>query len=215
MKKLGLVLAALLATSAMAWANDIAWFINWGAYTHDASDLVTEESGAILDNYDVLWQLIYAGPNNKIDPIDLTNVNGGFVATGDDGDDEVLDFRNLSLNDSGVFDHYLFLPENVPYSEAVYKLDSYTYDADNPYYVYQRIYESQAPVEGTYYYESELVKLGTDYAAGTEMFGLGPQESGIQATLQVQGSGNVPEPATMSLLGLGALAMVLRRKLRK
>ena len=36
-----------------------------------------------------------------------------------------------------------------------------------------------------------------------------------QATFQVAAAPAVPEPATMSLLGLGALAMVLRRKLRK
>ena len=35
------------------------------------------------------------------------------------------------------------------------------------------------------------------------------------ATFSTAGSTSVPEPATMSLLGLGALAMVLRRKLRK
>ena len=50
---------------------------------------------------------------------------------------------------------------------------------------------------GTYYYESELVKLDSDYAAGVQTIALGPEESGIKATLQVQG-GNVPEPATMS-----------------
>jgi hypothetical protein len=33
--------------------------------------------------------------------------------------------------------------------------------------------------------------------------------------LKHPGAAPIPEPATMSLLGLGALAMVLRRKIRK
>lgn len=205
MKKLCLVLAGLLVASAMAWANNVNWYINWGAYTHDSTDLVTTESGAILDQYDVLWQLIYAGPNNAIDPVDADNSAKGYVS----GDDEVLGTRELSKSSSGIFDNYLFT-ESV--SQAKTSL-SYEYSAENPYYVYQRIYESQTPVAGTYYYQSELVKLDSDYASGAQGIGLGPQESGIKPTLQV--NGNIPEPATMGLLGLGALAMVLRRKLRK
>lgn len=205
MKKLSLVLAGLLAASAMAWANDVSWMVNFGVFTHDAADLTNPDEGGILTQYDVLWQLIYAGPNNTIDPVDISTSD--FVS----GDDEVLGTRELSLASSGVFDATLFTENQA---ETVTSL-SYTYSEDNPYYVYQRIYESQKPEAGTYYYESELVKLDTRYGAGSQTFDLGPQESGIQATLQVQGPASVPEPATMSLLGLGALAMVLRRKLRK
>lgn len=205
MKKLSLILAGLLVASAMAWANDVAWYVNFGVFTHDASDLANPDEGGILTQYDILWQLIYAGPNNTIDPVDISA--SGFVS----GDDEVLGSRELSLNNSGIFDATLYTDSQ---SETATSL-SYSYSEDNPYYVYQRIYESQKPEAGTYYYESPLVKLDTDYAAGIQGFSLGPDESGIQSTLQVQGPASVPEPATMSLLGLGALAMVLRRKLRK
>ena len=207
MKKLGLILAGLLAASAMTWANEVAWYINYGLYTHDATDLATTDSGAVLDQYDILWQLIYAGPNNAIDPVDVSA--SGFVS----GDDEVLGSRELSKGNSGIFDEYLWTEDAGGTQSTL----SYSYSEDNPYYVYQRIYESQKPEAGTYYYESDLVKLGTDYAAGIQGLSLGPDESGIKATLQVPGSdpSGVPEPATMSLLGLGALAMVLRRKLRK
>ena len=204
MKKLSLVLAGLLAASAMAWANDVIWVINWGDYTHDATDLVTQESGAVLDSYDVLWQLIYAGPNNAIDPVDIDNSAKGYVS----GDDVVLGSRLLSSGNSGIFDNYLYTEDTANTATSL----SYTYSEENPYYVYQRIYEATTPVAGTYYYESELTKLNEDYDFGSQVIALGPEESGIKATLQVT---NVPEPATMSLLGLGALAMVFRRKLRK
>lgn len=209
MKKLSLVLAGLLAASAMAFANDVNWKINWGAYTHDATDLVTEDSGAILDQYDVLWQLIYAGPNNAIDPVDVDNADGGYVS----GDDVVYGSRPYSLNDSGIFDHYLYT-DNTP--DTATSLP-FTKASENSYFVYQRIYESKTPVEGTWYYESELVKLDERYDSGAQLFALGPQESGIKANYQIPTAPqpSVPEPATMSLLGLGALAMVLRRKLRK
>lgn len=212
MKKLSLLLAALLAASVLALANDVNWYINYGAYTHDATDLETVDSGAILDNYDVLWQLIYAGPNNAIDPIDIANSGKGYVS----GDDEVLGTRELSSGSSGIFDNYLYTED---YEQTVTTL-SYAYSDSNPYYVYQRVYESQTPTEGTYYYESDLVKLDSDYDFGTQTIALGPTESGIQANNQIPtkpapGPGTIPEPATMSLLGLGALAMVLRRKLRK
>lgn len=212
MKKLSLVLASLLVASTMAWANGVAWFVNWGAYTHDATDLVTQDSGALLDNYDVLWQLIYAGENNAIDPVDVDNSANGYVS----GDDEVLGTQGVdgaryySSGNSGIFDNYLYSDDTAG---AVTELD-FTKADENSYYVYQRIYESQTPAAGTYYYESELVKLDSRYDSGTQLFGLGPEDSGIQPNLVVQGT-NVPEPATMSLLGLGALAMVLRRKLRK
>lgn len=210
MKKLCLMLTAFVAVSAMALAENLWWYVPYGMYTHDSTDLVTEDSGAILDDYSVLWQLIYAGPNNAIDEIDLLNSANGYVG----GDDKVLDFRLLSSGNSGIFDNYLYTED----TDSARSFLEYTYNPDSPtdYYVYQRIYEAQTPQEGTYYFESEMLKLADDYKTGNLAFTLGPEESGIQANHQVpMTQPSIPEPATMSLLGLGALVLGLRRKLRK
>lgn len=206
MKKLiGLMVALLVASSAMA--GIVQWFVPYGVYPYDATDLETTDDGTgILSNYDVLWQLIYAGPDNTIDPVDASA--SGFVS----GDDEVLGSRLLSSNDSGVFDEWLYVRDQ---STTKITLD-YAYDPNDPYYVYQRVFDVQTPVEGTHYYESGLTLLDTEYGNGTKLIPLADSdEIGVRPVLTVQGSSSVPEPATMSLLGLGALAMVLRRKLRK
>ena len=179
MKNLSLVLASWLAVSAMAWANELEWKVNWGVYTHEATDLVTDFSGAILDSHDVLWQLIYAGANNAIDPVDVDNAAQGYVS----GDDEVLASRRLSRGNSDIFDNYLYTEDDAETASSL----SYAYSEENPYAVYQRIYESRTPAGGTYYYESELVKLDSEYASGSQTFALGPEEEGIKANHRIPG----------------------------
>ena len=206
MKKfLGMVAVfAVMSTMALA-QNCLTWFVPYGMYTHDATDLAGY-SNAIMDKYDVLWQLIWAGPNDVADPIDLTAT--GFVG----GDDVVLGSRNLSSGDE-VFDNWLTTPNEDNTSSDLSNV--LPYSATDTYYVFQRVYEAQTPVEGTYYYESSLVELDASYAQLSQSIPLSGAV-GVQPDKQVPGAEPaVPEPATMSLLGLGALAMVLRRKLRK
>lgn len=209
MKKLVGLMAVLLVASTVAMAGVVQWYVPYGIYPHDATDLETTDDGTgVLSSFDVLWQLIYAGPDNTADPVDITAT--GFVS----GDDEVWGSRLLSSNDSGIFDEWLYTR-----SQAQTASDPlpYVYSEDEPCYLYQRVFESQTPTEGTYYYQSDLVLLDTHYKNGTQVFALAESdEVGVKADQQIPGAQpSVPEPATMSLLGLGALAMVLRRKLRK
>lgn len=204
MKKILATLVALIVLAGVAMANQVVWMVPWGVYDHEASDLTGSTDG-VLEKYDVLWQLIYAGPNNVADPVDLTK--DYYLG----GDDELLKDRSLTLGSSGVFDAWL---NNGGNDDAC--SDELTYaDESTAYYVYQRIYEAKVPVEGTYYYDTKPELLGSDYFRGSQTLNVGTDDIGVQPNLIVGGPSEVPEPATMSLLGLGALAMVLRRKLRK
>ena len=211
MKKalIGITLSLSVLASA-ALAEQIQWWVPYGVCDHSQTDMY---SGAgIMDKYDVLWQLIWAGDNDVADAIDITNTAGGYVS----GDDMVLGSRKLSSGDN-VFDNWLTTPnEGLTGGDFIVNLATdLPYSETDTYYVYQRVFEAQTPVEGTYYYQGELVELTYEYKdlQSVPMYDR-TADYCVKPTLQVQGS-SVPEPATMSLLGLGALAMVLRRKLRK
>ncbi len=61
-------------------------------------------------------------------------------------------------------------------------------------------------------YAADSVSAGGGTVAGTGGLRL---QTAVTISGDVQSTAPIPEPATMSLLGLGALAMVLRRKIRK
>lgn len=207
MKKVLLGSMILLAAVSFASAGvAINWTTFYGAYDHNAADL-TGGSNALLDSYSAIWQLIYAGVNNVADPADWAQVGG---AKGDyvTGDDVVWGQRDIpqgggTAADGTVWNNWMNITGGDP--------NCVDWAWNTPGSVYMRLFEG-TPGPETWYFESELVTLDTTKGEGgqPQTFYLDTGDSGFQPTQQFPPV--IPEPATMSLLGLGALALAIRRR---
>ena len=206
MKKILLALAILALATASYAGVGINWVSMWGAYDHNAPNLTDDPSAyTLLDNYSVTWQLIYAGADNTIDPVDLSNSANGWV--GDD--DDVWATRTIAQGggtaseDSTVWDHWMINSDgNCVYTDLGWSTAGY---------VFQRVFEG-TPAQLSWYYDSPLQAINTGYTGSPQLpdtFVIGSGTAGFQPDQQIP---SVPEPATMGLLGLGALVMAIRRR---
>lgn len=215
MKKILMAVFALVVAATVASAGvAINWNTYYGAYTHDAPN-VTEYPTAnnLLDSYSAIWQLIYAGVDNLIDPIPSHEVPVAGGANGDYvyGDDIVWGQREINVGGGAAGDgttwnnEFLRQTGNTSFEDPGWTTAGF---------VYQRVFETQVfgtVSVGDYYYETGLLELNTGWVVGNsaQSFYLDTPSAGFQAGTPIY---TIPEPATMSLLGLGALAMVLRRR---
>jgi hypothetical protein len=191
----------------------INWGTLYGAYDHTSTD-VTGGSNALLDSYSALWQLIYAGPNDQVDRIDdpMNPVDETAWAANDylAGDDALWAQRTIAQGggtapeDNTVWGSWM---ENIS-GTVVHEDLSWNTDG----FVYQRVFEGSSPADASWFYESSLLALDVGYVGGgapTQDFFIDTPSAGFQPDRQVEA---IPEPATMGLLGLGALVMAIRRR---
>jgi hypothetical protein len=207
MKKTLMALFALaLCASAASAGVGINWGTKWGAYDHSAADL-TGGSGAILDNYSVIWQLIYAGADGIANAPDYEQIggpNGNYVT----GDDVVWAQRVISQGggaaaDGTTWDNWM----TKQTGELLYQDLAWNTAGS----VYQRVFED-LPGPNTWWGDSTLFTFSTTFAEGSmpdELY-IGSDFAGWQPTQQFPPP--IPEPATLSLLGLGALALIRRKR---
>lgn len=192
MKKF-LTVLALIAMAGVAQAN--YWNVNWSitaAFSPD--DMTGAMDPVLLADYSVTWSLINKTAGDEV-------IASMYAAAGSD---------SISITDGNSVLAYDALL--MPMGDTVYMGSTSLSTAQE---IYQKI-----ELTGTkYYWQSETVSV-TPVADGTSA---AVDLPGVDAIIGPKGSTSadvnaywsVPEPTTMSLLGLGALAMVLRRKVRK
>ena len=217
MKKfLVMAVAALMAVSAFAQTIPASWAIEWYVGMAYSPDDPSGNTG-VLENYSIFWDLCWSASADKSDEVVLGS------RIWDSGSSVYTDDQNpLSFYGSGAPTYNEFLePLDVSHTgSAIIPLEGTR--TTSPGYIWQRIIAvSDSPTGTDYIWDGAVTSLPSVTSTMVPCTGLdgnaaliGDPEYGVFWSVYSSPAA-IPEPATMSLLGLGALAMVIRRKLRK
>ena len=211
MKKTLMAFFALALCASVASAGvGINWSTQWGIYDHSETDLVGG-SAALLDSYSAIWQLIYAGPDGINNPADYEQVGGanGDYVTGDDvvwAQRTIAQHGGLAPEDGTDWTNWMAYNGGPP---PLYQDLSWNTAGS----VYQRVFEG-TPGPNTWWGDSELFTFSTTFSEGAmaQEFYLDSADGSIGWKPYNQFPPPIPEPATLSLLGLGALALIRRKR---
>ena len=216
MKKIALVTALVMAATASFAAININWS-NYGFLRGaDSSKYATQDADSIL------WELVYTASSSIATPT-LDTATGAISY----GSDEILSSRlwekgsdAITIDDKVASSTpspaiTMDLDYATPIGDTVYKNTDYSKSSGGIYAaVFQYMSDGKVDSEVTDL-NSGINWANTMSASDKVNFNI---EDDVQISKylgQVEQPVVIPEPATMSLLGLGALAMVIRRKLAK
>lgn len=188
MKKLMVVLA-MLSLVGVAQAVDNVWNIDWsiaGAYSPD------DDTRGVLLDYSVTWSLILDATGETIASMSAP-AGSSKISVYDPFTKETLSYKP-TLKPSG--DTAYFGSTQLTGAPGVYQYIVIDNGVDQ--------YEWKSSVVEVPLSTSTMVAATPIDASAL----LGKSTPWTKVT-------TIPEPATMSLLGLGALAMVLRRRIRR
>ena len=210
MKKTLMALFALTLCASMASAGvGINWATGFGVFDHTETDLVGG-SAALLDKYGAIWQLIYAGADGIANTPDYNQVGGanGDYVTGDDvvwAQRTIPQHGGLAPEDNTTWDNWMTQQGGDP--------DYKDFTWNTPGSVYQRVFEG-TPGPNTWWGDTPLFTYNPNFAEGgmPEAFFLDSEDGSIGWKPYNQFPPPIPEPATLSLLGLGALALIRRKR---
>ena len=232
MKKFLMVLFVMAVASSVALAGvRIDWQTGWAGYDHDAGANPTS-GNLLLDSASAVWQLIYAGADNQIDRIDdplnpVTDVaawqaNNYLLPASQGGDDMLWGQRIIPMGGGTATGGTAYDDPTAAFGNDMWVTTGSTtferLDWTTAGFVYQRVF--QGVPGSSYFFETGLLQLTTTFVAGDGLTaqaflvdGDTPDYDSVSHGFSPQNEVSaVPEPATMGLLGLGALVMAIRRR---
>ena len=146
----GALLFVLCAAPALAGVS-LLYYVGYGLYPHSAIDTASTAPGTgLLANNGsgrALVQLIYAGPDYQINPIDLDNDSAGHVS----GDDVVWQSTVIEMGTNEA-DEWGFSNIPLAYTNPAWATAGF---------VYVRVFQDDTPQNGEAFYDTPLLALNT------------------------------------------------------